>query len=59
MNDGDGRRDLSLQLLQELDELFLSLAIGGVSVDLAMRVSNPANRFKAPQRSYSCSTRTG
>ncbi len=35
MNDGDGRRDLSLQLLQELDELFLSLAIGGVSVDLA------------------------
>ena len=35
INDGDGRRDLEVQLLQEFDELLLSLAIGGVSVDFA------------------------
>src|SRR5262249_55468989 len=32
---------------------------GGPAVDLPVRVSNAANRFKAPHRPYSCSTRTG
>ncbi len=48
---GDGRCNLLIQMLQKRDEFRLPFALRGGGKTLPVRVSNPANRFKAPLRS--------
>ena len=59
MNRLDVVANLRIQLFQKGDEFLLTLTGVTLPKTVPERVSNAANKFKAPLRLYSCSSRLG
>jgi hypothetical protein len=59
MNRRDVRGNRSIGVLQKGDEFPLPFPLSGGGVDRACARIKAGNRFRAPLRVYSCSTRTG